>query len=342
VEPLSDGLLLFTTQNFLDKRAINFQREEVFPYIRSIWQSLICSNGVIGLQWALNWISEAFLYDTVGVDVRTLSQRALHYAETEASQGRSTNNNLSKRLDWFLEKLAGQLVNHLCSQAQNRSRGKRRLAETYDALLDLSSEAAALDIDIVEAFGEEFLYANRLTLAIQALTLDTMVHIVFCGFELELYRIEECCLAYWLAVRIIEERLQVLTDTLDRFQQRQQESKGIVAYLQGQIQYNRGLSQASKAMQALFLPHTFVRHPTLPWQPLEEDSHVLADLQTNGRPSNQDGSMQALHKIAFGKRFKWLSGKGKPEGLQTIDSLWNSYQAYTRSRQRKSVSNRRI
>ena len=297
--------------------------------MRSLWQSVICSDGVVGLRRTLVWIAHSFLYDTAGVDHRSLSLLACREADGTASMV-----TLDKRLERFLERLAGQLVNHLCSLAQNRSRGKRRLAASYTSLLDLSAEAAALDASLTEKHPS---HSSLSTAAVQALTLDTMLHIVFSGFELELHRMQECAFAYGLAHRIAEEQSEVLERIMQCAETTTQDRH---LHQSSKVHFTQALAEASKAMQVLFRSPSVVRHASLPWQPFAEDCWSLQNHPNEDSSTND--ALEALHRVSFAKRFKWLQVKGRPEASQTLDNLWSELQADKRETEAKSVSGERV
>lgn len=317
---------------------MSFQREATFAYVRSLWQSIVCSDGVIGLRFTLNWIADSFLNLEMDLDKKTLLQLIVnvHEAPSKDSEKRIA---LQRRMDWFLEKLAGQLVNHLCSLAQNRSRGRRRLAESYETLVELSTEAAAIEDSLQELSGLHIGQLPFSPLKVQVLTLDTMLHIVFSGFELDLYRIEECVAIYWVAHRIAEEKVMVLEmikkSSLDSV-------GGIDDYLESQLYFTKALVEASRALETLFETRPLVRQVGLPWQPNAEDESVLQDQGIHQYYSDsaeeKSRTLEELDKVSFCKRFKWLRGKGRPESMQTLDTLWKDLEAERRVIGEKSVS----
>jgi hypothetical protein len=253
-----------------------------------------------------------------------------------------------------MERMSGHLVNHLCNLAQNRSRGKRRLAESYDSLVELSAEAAALDSHFVERLGKPVEFFRMTAMTLQTLTLDTMLQIVCSGFELNLYRMEECSSAYWLAVRISDERLDVVREILQAVRARKEVDVKVEARLESQVHYFQAIGSTSKAMHFLFNTPSFVRdRSTLPWQPLFDDQEALSGAQrpehaaasatatTTSSPATsamQAESIDLLRKVVFFKRFKWLKGKSRPEGLQILDNLWTDFKADAKLMQTKTVS----
>ncbi|UZJ55007.1 hypothetical protein CBS101457_004327 [Exobasidium rhododendri] len=329
---------------FLDKAAIAFPDEPALSYVRSLWQSMICSNSIIGLQWPLTFIAEAFVYDTTAVEFSALSP--LLSAQVVSHEGSIDSVSLSipKRVDYLMERLAGQLVDHLCSLAQNRSRGKRRLAASYDSLVALSAEAAALDSHLVEVLGSPVEFFQMTTSALQLLTLDTMLQIVYSGFELHLHRSEESSLAYWLTVRISEEKLDLVKDILHAVRAKEDFDVKVAASLVSQLHYARAIALASRAMHALFNYPSFVRQGTLlPWQPSNEEDRRLLSSRAQSMSTGATSlaySMEALQKVAFAKRFKWLKGRGRPEGSETLDNLWTDFRADTRIMEAKSGKER--
>lgn len=317
---------------------MKFQRENPFAYIRSLWQSVVCSDGVIGLRFTLDWIVDSFLNQEMESSKRMLLQLALNHQAIQ-SKDREAIISLQRRMDWFLEKLAGQLVNHLCSLAQNRSRGRRRLAESYETLVELSTETAAIEDSLQEVLGSQMEQLPFSPLNVQVLTLDTMLHIVFSGFELDLYRMEECVAVYWVAHRIAEEKVMVL-EMMQKARSNQVDE--IDDQLQSQLCFTKALMEASRAMETLFETRPIVRQSGLPWQTNAEDESVLQGQriqQQYRRSAEKIGrTLNELDKVSFCKRFKWLRGKGRPEAMQTLDTLWNDLQAERQAIGVKSVS----
>jgi hypothetical protein len=316
---------------FLERNAVNFQRETTLAYVRSLWQSVICTQGIIGLQYTLNWIADSFLEQEAGISHDALSRIALEDEVRKTIAGNISQTSLANRIKWFMERLAGQLVNHLSSFAQNRSRGRRSLAATYPTLLELSAEAAAIDASLTELSGGETLEGKQLASAVQIFTLGTMQHIVYSGFEMDLYRVEECAIVYWIGHRIAEEKALLLESML--VQKRS-------VHLQSHLNLTKAILAASKAMELLYDTQPMVRQTKPPWQPTSEDEEVLST-EVPKVDSVNDADYKALQdidRVAFCKRFKWLRGKGRPDGLQTLDNLWHDFQAERRTLQLLSVS----
>jgi hypothetical protein len=315
---------------FLEMKAISFQRELTLAYVRSLWQSVICTEGIIGLQYPLDWIADSFLEIEAGLVHGTLSRLAMSPQAAQVSDSTSQTS-LTKRIKWFMERLASQLVNHLCNLAQNRSRGRRSLAASYPVLLELSAEAAAIDATLLEVYGGQIEAGAQLASAIQMMTLGIMQHIVYSGFELDLYRIEEYAIVYWIAHRIAEEKV-LLIESMQAVGKSERRS----VYLQSQLHWTRALAAASRAMEFLYDTRPMVRQSHPPWYPSDEDVKVPSKIER--RDLTIEVAFQDIDKASFCKRFKWLRGKGRPEGKQTLDNLWQDFQAERGTLKMASVS----
>lgn len=313
----------------LEMKAVSFQRARYLSYVRSLWQSVICTEGIIGLQYPLDWIAGSFLEKQAGVERGTLSRLAMSPQATVLS-GDTSQASLTKRVKWFMERLASQLVNHLCTLAQNRSRGRRSLAASYPTLLELSAEAAAIDVTLSEAYSGQAAEVVQLAPAIQVLTLGTMEHIVYSGFELELYRMEEHAIAYWVAHRIAEEKVLLIESM-----QVAEKSERKDVFIETQLHWTKALAAASVAMEMLYSTRQMVCQSRLPWCPADEDEKVLSKVEKCDVIVAD--AFQDIDKASFCKRFKWLRGKGRPEGKQTLDNLWEDLQAERSQVEKTSV-----
>lgn len=308
------------------------------PYIRSIWQSFFCSDNVVGLRYTLDWLSDSFLFEIAGIRRPDLTYYTTALpvngtAHVRHSLSKSPRQLTRTMIDDFLNRLLGQLVNHLSSLAQNRSRGKRRLAAAYESLLEISMQASAIDDSLEEEYGANIPPFLRFGPSVQWLTLDTMMHIVLSGFELKLYRADECGTAYWIAQRIAEEKGEVLRSIIEV-----RGGNNSSTYLLSDLVYTESIAKACSAMQSLYVDsHSAAKHDVLPWTPFKEDLDIVGEARSY-RVDSAVADPLAIHKIAFFKRYKWLRGRGRPESAQTLENLWHAYTDNIKVMKARSVS----
>lgn len=219
-----------TWKTFLTSRAIRSQRWPRCAYVRSLFQSIICTGHVIGLNRTLDDLSDDFLRDLAGVPIDTLKRLADEAFEEEVRErqaadrrdatGARSQQQANRQMDvtgqlaWFLGRLPGHLVEHLNILAQTRARGHRNLCKSYAGLVRLSEEAGTLGDTLARLLaGREGpqLDGNLLRAALQTLILDVVIQIVMAGLELELHRCEEYAVTYWVAAWAASERHTVLS-----------------------------------------------------------------------------------------------------------------------------------
>lgn len=286
----------FTWKQFFDRKAISFQQNPAPPYVRSLWQSAVCTDTTVALTKPLRFIGISFLLDVVGVNVESIPQ--MIWAMPEVSSDRATM--LEKRLVRFLDRISGQLVAHLRNLAQNRSRSKRRLGHSYSDLVALADEANSLGSELADILGDKTIHPDILFWAIQSLALDTMLHCIFSGIELELYRTEELLSVYWMTCQISKEQIE-LWSALSVW------SNGMVSQSQSVMQNWTSIVYYSS--RALYLLHNDVtedtKHGQRSWLGQPEDDQI--------------------QQIMFRKRFKWLKMRSQPQSYKNLAKFWEAF-----------------
>lgn len=118
----------------------------------------------------------------------------------------------ARRLDRFLQRLAGLLAEHLFTFAANRARQKREFGKAYAAWADLLDEAVALSDHMTTALPS-VCPPRLLVQPVQFLLLASMEQAMGAGLELELYDEDELPCMYWLLSEIQGEQ-EALLDTV--------------------------------------------------------------------------------------------------------------------------------
>ncbi|SPO25051.1 uncharacterized protein UTRI_01565_B [Ustilago trichophora] len=338
------GFLSWKT--FFTHRAIQYQTVQPLsatPYVRSLLQTAVCDRNMIASRLPLDWLTETFFQEVALIDPLLL-RRASRIGRNNVEGGSQTMWNapppLGQRVHYFMQRVAGQLVQYLSTLSQNRARCKRTLASRlYREWVHISEEASELSrrLEACLAPSERYI-PDSLFAATQHLALEVMTQITFSGFELELYgRGDDSESMWWLASRIQVEQKLVCTDLRDELskaleacspEQRPRRYSATILYLSRQIHLAQALEQL--AISAIFLTHFFER--------------AAKDVAAQKRPpplswpldSDEDASQLELAKAIFASRIKWMrttapgrtatSGSSKDDDAN--EPLWQEYSAF--------------
>ncbi|CAD6969081.1 unnamed protein product [Tilletia controversa] len=215
-------------QSSLRLRASRFQKAHPAAYLRSVLQSIICNHEhLVAGKYPPVWHAHVFLRELAAVDVQEISDavalqwhsagaRQTEYPSNFAANGASLSwqtmavrqKTLPTALDNFYGRLGGNLAGYLSILCQNRSRQKRSLAKACKQWANLAEEAQELERRLATEVRLD-LPVDVHYAAIQHLSLDIMLDILFSGFELELYRPDEWMSIYWLAAEVANEQSQL-------------------------------------------------------------------------------------------------------------------------------------
>lgn len=116
-------------------------------------QSVVCSQSQVAFgRLPLAWLPTCFLEEAAALQLTHLSRHVMSAAASAGEVASRAPNvpppppsspaGVQRALETFMQNAAAQLVNHLCCFAQNRSRGKRRLAKTYEEWVKLTEEVS--------------------------------------------------------------------------------------------------------------------------------------------------------------------------------------------------------
>lgn len=285
-----------TWKRFFDHKAITFHRIPSPPFVRSLWQSAICTDTTIALTKPFQFIAINFLLDVLGINIESI--QPILWANHGILPDRI--NMLEQRLSRFLDRMSGQLVAHLRNLAQNRARSKRRLAHSYGDLVALANEASALGSDLADTLGSKVLHPDSLFWAVQSLALDTMLHCIFAGIELDLYRTEELLSVYWMTCQLGKEQLE----------------------LWSALSSTVGLKRSSQ--ESFFNRASIVYHSSRAWYLLLRDTSKQMGLGQHSWltfPNDDDQIQQTM----FCKRFKWLEVRSQPETCKNLTKFWIAF-----------------
>ncbi|GAC93921.1 hypothetical protein PHSY_001489 [Pseudozyma hubeiensis SY62] len=208
-------------KSFFTLRAVRFQQSQPLaatPYVRSLFQTVICDRSMIATRLPLEWITEAFFQEVALVDPLLL-RRASRIGRSNVEGGAQTMWNapppLGQRFHYFTQRVAGQLVQYLTALSQNRSRCKRVLSsKLYGEWVHISEEAGDIGRQLEANLlpGDRYL-PDSLFAATQHLALEIMTQITLSGFELDLYTVgTDRETMWWLASRIQVEQSIVCSD----------------------------------------------------------------------------------------------------------------------------------
>lgn len=341
---LQDVVLLLQRPSFLSwktfftHRAISYQTTQTIsatPYIRSLLQTTVCDRNMIACRLPLEWLAETFFQEVALIDPLLL-RRASRIGRSQVEGGSQTMWNvpvpLGQRVHYFMQRVAGQLVQYLTTLSQNRSRCKRTLASRlYREWVHISEEANSLGHQLEACLmpGESYI-PDSLFAASQHLTLEIMSQITFSGFELELYGLgTDRQIMWWLASRIQIEQHIVCADLRDELSkwlerctpdQKPRKYSATILYLSRQIHLAKALEQLTISTIFLLRLSDVSRRQSCTW-PLS--------------PHN-DASRLELAKAIFLRRIKWMGRAAPPgNGYNTTkekedpsETLWKEYVAF--------------
>lgn len=287
-------------KTFFNKKALSFVTRPSCPYVRSLWQSAVCSeNSIVALRQPLTWIADSFFSDELNVAFGSWESVVMNMGN-RMSPIPETAFGMQGRIQGFLERFAGQLVSHLRNLAQNRARSRRRMTHSYADLIALTHEASAIE-DSLRGRSDNLVPPDFLRCAVQILTLETMLHITCSGFEIDLYRVEELSTAYWTMATVAKELQAVYKSVAAR-------SRSESSFQQQQSTRSMVLFHASQAMFLLFEPSLPpAKHN--PWLALSQPD--VSDL---------------LDRSIYMKRYSWVNIPSAPESTSRLTALWQSYQ----------------
>ena len=330
-----------TWKAFFTHRAIQYQKAQPLsatPYVRSLLQTAVCDRNMIASRLPLEWITESFFQEVALIDPLLL-RRASRIDRNNVEGGSQTMWNapmpLGQRIHYFLQRVAGQLVQYLSTLSQNRSRCKRTLgSRLYREWVDISQEANDLGRQLEECLSPSERYLpDSLFAATQHLALEIMTQITLSGFELDLYGgASDRESMWWLASRIQVEQKVVCTDLRDELskwlgqiqpEQRPRRHATTILYLSRQILLAQALEQLS--VGTIFLTH------------LSERFGYSKDAGKRTQPCSwllspaDDSSRLELAGAVFARRIKWMHVGGTrgysaaSKAADPGDALWQEY-----------------
>ncbi|CDR88278.1 uncharacterized protein SPSC_03939 [Sporisorium scitamineum] len=325
---------------FFTHRAVQYQTSQPLsatPYVRSLFQTAVCdrNRNMIASRLPLEWITETFFQQVALVDP-LLFRRASRIGRNNVEGGSQTMWNapppLGQRVYYFMQRVAGQLVQYLTALSQNRSRCKRTLASRlYREWVHISQEAQDLGRELEECLGPGECYLpDSLFAATQHLALEIMTQITLSGFELDLYvGATDRESMWWLASRIQVEQKIVCTDLHDELfkwlkqtlpEHKPRRHATTLMYLSRQI----SLAQATErlAISSIFLKRLSERSARV------KEQSCLWPLD-----SEDESSRLELAGAVFASRVKWMrtDSPGNRAASKVEDpgeTLWQEYLAF--------------
>ncbi|SPO22887.1 uncharacterized protein UTRI_01565 [Ustilago trichophora] len=332
-------------KTFFTHRATRYQTVQPLsatPYVRSLLQTAVCDRNMIASRLPLDWLTETFFQEVALIDPLLL-RRASRIGRNNIEGGSQTIWNapppLGQRIHYFMQRVAGQLVQYLTALSQNRARCKRTLSSRlYREWVHITEEASELGRQLEACLAPNERYIpDSLFAATQHLALEVMTQITFSGFELELYgRGTDSETMWWLASRIQVEQKIVCADLRDELskaleacspEQRPRRYSATILYLSRQTHLAQALEQL--AISTIFLTHFSER--------VAKDGTAQKKLPLSwSLDPDEDASQLELAKAIFGSRIKWMrttapghtatSGTSKEDHLN--EPLWQEYSAF--------------
>ncbi|WFD17833.1 N-alpha-acetyltransferase, non-catalitic subunit [Malassezia caprae] len=185
-------------------QALAFQQSTPIPFLRSLASTYVsdgytCAGGTRDLlHLASSWLEEwtSLSMDDLYTRLEWLDVRyafLTHHSEPSAGQAR--------RLNRFLQRLAGLLADHLGTYVANRARQKRSFGKAYAAWADLLDEAVALSAHMASALPS-VCPSDLLVRPVQCLLLTSMEQALGAGLELGLYDNDELPCLFWLLAEV--------------------------------------------------------------------------------------------------------------------------------------------
>ncbi|GLB35595.1 putative mak10 subunit, NatC N(alpha)-terminal acetyltransferase [Lyophyllum shimeji] len=171
------------------------------PYLRSYTQSTFYDGLLILNKFTFTWIVDRFFYETLGISYDTVA-KAVKQLDTAA---------LAQ-----MERLVYKLITpHIRGLWLNPPRRRRHLAKSlldwhklYDLLTDITTTLQGT------TSPKDGLIMQLPKVAL-IWRLSTIREVIFSGFQLELFSLEERPFAYWYAAQVLEEHLSCLDDLLN-------------------------------------------------------------------------------------------------------------------------------
>ncbi|SAM74745.1 uncharacterized protein UBRO_16816 [Ustilago bromivora] len=331
-------------KTFFTHRAIKYQASQPLsatPYIRSLFQTAVCDRNMIASRLSLEWMAETFFQEVALIDpllLRRASRIGRNNVEGISHTLWNASPPLGQRVHYFMQRVAGQLVQYLCTLSQNRARCKRTMASRlYREWVSISEEASAIgrELEACLAPGERYM-PDSLFAAAQYLALEVMSQITFSGFELDLYsRGTDRESMWWLASRIQMEQKIVCGDLRDELSKwlehcspdsRPRKYAATILYLSRQNLLARALEQL--AISTIFLMHLSER--------LEKGTAERTKPRSWPLSPEDDSAGLELAKTVFASRTKWArstaarrnDADGRMEEHEADDVLWQEYVAF--------------
>ncbi|CEH12997.1 Glucose-repressible protein and related proteins [Ceraceosorus bombacis] len=309
-------------KNAMSVQALQFQSAPSTAFIRSTLHSLICSNNeaAFGKQ-PLTFLFKDMVQSATGYSIDRIKSGIVDAGTVEAARWVKERESrtsdvlpILESLEWFVARAAGQLSGVLGALAQNRSRGKRRLAKTYADWLPLSEEAAELGKKIRRALPADAraFHPEALSAACQLVSLDMMLHITLSGFELELYAPQERAYAHWVTLNIATEQHDILQSLKDDVSARRAARpaddceilRRAALYLDQDLTTCERLQAASKGLflLAIYMDHAGSARPATKAKTLQPH-HA----RVSRRSDMAEENAEALRFATFEMRFKWMN-----------------------------------
>ncbi|KAL9932771.1 hypothetical protein V8E36_008470 [Tilletia maclaganii] len=366
---LNVGLGWTHWQNSLRIRATQFQDNHPPPYLRSVLQSIICSQAhLVAGKYPPIWHAHAFLREIAGIDAQEISDAVAMQSHglrpPPSSAGLPPQpgaprvswqvmavrqKTLSQALDSFYGRLGGNLASYLSILCENRPRQKRSLAKAVKQWNNLAEEAQEIEKRLSEEVSLD-IPSDVHYAAIQHLSLDIMLDILFSGFELELYRRDEWESLYWLAAEVGREQAQLCGEFADMMggitsegvgktqalgfddNVRTHVSSGSVGRASAGLLRHRGL-QAQLLATMCTAQHLFlvIASRLASADPPSSTRHPAADANADLREDSSD----AVRSAIFRRRLKWL--EPPPRIGKKADLFWERFRERTAELEREET-----
>ncbi|WFC98750.1 N-alpha-acetyltransferase, non-catalitic subunit [Malassezia yamatoensis] len=189
----------------LSSVALSFQQHAMTPFVRSLAQSIIhIGYTSTGEKQQLEHVGISAVEDLTHLSVENC------LTELEWSQHKDVGRAMTIRLQRFIQRLSGLLIQLMSTLLMNRSRQKRMFAKAYAPWNDLLDEAIQLGYEICNSLDPTMFKAETFSVVVQYFIVYQQVQIIGSGFDLELYSNRECAVQYYFLGETFHEQEVIL------------------------------------------------------------------------------------------------------------------------------------
>ncbi|WFD42838.1 N-alpha-acetyltransferase, non-catalitic subunit [Malassezia psittaci] len=190
--------------------ALSFQQHAMTPFVRSLAQSIIHTGYTsTGEKQQLEFVAVSAIEDLTQISVEDC------LTKLEWSQHKDVGRPMTIRLQRFIQRLSGLLIQLMSTLLMNRPRQKRTFAKAYAPWNDLLDEAVQLGNEVSKAIDPMTFKTETFSSVVQYFIVYLQVQIIGSGFDLELYSNRERAVQYYLLSEVFREQEVILAKLLN-------------------------------------------------------------------------------------------------------------------------------